>query len=101
MPSLKKLEIIRTDSTRDHFISLTRNDSNKYVIVLAEVNKVNTCKPFKRYILEDSVHETSTIKSGNGFDILGFNVSTIDGIKIRNDGELIKIFWNCNCFTDK
>ncbi|TAL50424.1 MAG: hypothetical protein EPN92_01755 [Chitinophagaceae bacterium] len=98
---VKRLEIIKADTTRDFYVFKTMNDSSKEVIVLAEREKVNDCKPFKRFIIADSVHQTSVLKSGSGKDLVGFYLSTIDGIKIRTEGELPKIIWNCNCFTDK
>ena len=99
--SVKKLEIINTDSTSDHFVFKTKSESGNEVIVLAEKDSVNDCRPFKKFIIADSVHQTSTLKAGSGKDLVGFYLSTIDGIKIRNEGELVKIIWNCNCFTDK
>jgi hypothetical protein len=99
--SKARLEIIKTDSIRDHFVFKTKNESGNEVTVLAEKDKVNECKPFKKYIIADSIHQASAIKSGTRYDLIGFNVSTIDGIKIRDSGELAKLVWNCDCFTDK
>jgi hypothetical protein len=99
--STGRLEIIRTDSIRDHFVFKTRNESGNEVTVLAEKDKVSGCKPFKKYIIADSIHQVSAIKSGSRYDLIGFNVSTIDDVKIRDSGELAKIIWNCDCFTDK
>lgn len=98
--SAKRLEITRTDSIRDHFVFRTRNDFGREVIVLAEKSKVENCKPFKRFIIADSLHQVSAIKSGSRYDLIGFNVSIVDGIKIRDSAELTKIIWNCNCFID-
>lgn len=97
----KQLEIIRTDTIRDHFVFQTKSNSGDEIIVLAEKDKVRDCMPFKKYIIADSIHQVSAIKSGSKKDLIGFNVSTIDGIKIRNDGELVKIVWGCDCFTEK
>jgi hypothetical protein len=99
--SVATLEIIKTDSIRDHFVFKTKSKSGKEIIVLAEKDSVNNCRPFKKFILSDSVHQTSELKSGSKKDLVGFYLSTIDGIKIRDEGELVKIIWNCNCFTDK
>jgi hypothetical protein len=70
-------------------------------IVIAEKEKVNSCKPFKKFILADSVHETSMIISGSGYDFVGMYLSYIDNIQIRKKGELVKIIWNCQSFTEK
>jgi hypothetical protein len=99
--SVTRLEIIRTDSIRDHFVFKTRSNSGKEAIVLAEKDKIGNCRPFKRFIIADSVHQVSAIKSGSRYDLIGFNVSIIDGIKIRDSAELTKIIWNCDCFTAK
>jgi hypothetical protein len=99
--SVTRLEIIKTDSIRDHFVFKTRNELGNEIIVLAEKDKVSDCKPFKKYILADSIHQVSAIKNGKRYDLIGFNVSIIDDIQIRDSGELAKIIWNCNCFTDK
>jgi len=99
--STGRLEIIKTDSIRDHFVFKTKNELGNEVIVLAEKDKVSGCKPFKKYIIADSIHQVSAIKSGSRYDLIGFNVSTIDGIKIRDSAQLAKIIWNCDCFTAK
>lgn len=95
-----KLEIIRSDSTRDHFVFKTKDESGKEVIILAEKDKVSECRPFRKFIIADSIHQVSAIKSGKRYDLVGFYLSTIDSVKIRSKGELVKIIWNCNCFTD-
>jgi hypothetical protein len=97
----KKLEIIRIDTIRDFYVFKTKDDSSKEVIVLAERDRVSNCKPFKHFIIADSVYQTSVLKSGSKKDLVGFNLSTIDGIKIKQPDELPKIIWNCDCFTDK
>ncbi|MEO8712528.1 MAG: hypothetical protein ABI405_10415, partial [Parafilimonas sp.] len=99
--STTRLEIIKIDSIRDHFVFKTKSKSGNEVIVLAEKDKVDNCLPFKKFIIADSVHQVSAIKSGSRYDLIGFNVSTIDGIKIRDSAELTKIIWNCDSFTDK
>jgi hypothetical protein len=98
--ALKKLEIIRIDSTRDHFVFKTKDELGKEVIVLAEKDKVSGCRPFRKYIIVDSIHQVSAIKSGKRYDLVGFYLSTIDSVRIRSEGELVKIIWNCDCFTD-
>lgn len=99
--TVEKLEIIQIDTTTDFFVFKTKNDTSKEVIVLAERDRMNDCRPFKKFIIEDSVHQTSVLKSGSHKIIAGFYLSTIDGVKIKHPGELPKIIWNCNCFTDK
>ena len=99
--SVEKLEIVEIDSTGDHFVFKTKNEAGKQVTVLAEQEKLIDCRPFKKFIIADSVHQTSTLKAGSSKDIVGFYLSTINGIKIRDEGELVKIIWNCACFTDK
>jgi hypothetical protein len=98
--STKKLEIVAIDYTRDHFVFKTKDETGTEIIVLAEKDSVEFCQPFKKFIILDSIHETSVLKSGSRKDIVGFYLSYIDGIKIRNKGELVKIIWNCNCFTN-
>jgi hypothetical protein len=97
---VKKLKIIKTDTTTDFYVFNTRDDSSKEVIVLAERDSVSNCRPFKKFIISDSVHQTSVLKSGSKKDLAGFNLSTIDGIKIKQPDDLPKIIWNCNSFTD-
>lgn len=99
--SIKKLEIIKTDTTADFYVFKTVNKFRKETIVIAEKDKVNKCQPFQKYIITDSVHSTYQIKLGNRFVFSGFYLSYIDDIKIRNDEELVKIIWNCNSFTNK
>jgi pectate lyase len=99
--AIKKLEIIRIESTSDHFVLTTKNESGTENIILAEKDSVTVCRPFKKFIIADSVHNTTIIKSGNGKDIVGFYLSKIDGINIRDADGWVKIIWNCNCFTDK
>ena len=98
---VNKIEIIKTDSTRDHFIFRTRTETGKESIVLVEKDRVSDCRPLKKFIIADSVHRTSVLKSGSKKDIVGFYLSTIDGIQIRDKGELVKIIWSCSCFIDK
>jgi hypothetical protein len=99
--SIRKLEIIKTDTIRGHYVFKTKDELDSEIIVLAESEKVEGCKPFKRFIIADSIHQVSAIKSGSRYDLIGFTVSIVDGIKIRDSAELVKIIWNCNCFTDK
>ena len=95
-----KLEIVSTDSIRDYFVFNTKSEIGHEMIILAEKRRVADCKPFKKFIIEDSIHRVSAIKSGSRYDLIGFNVSIINGVKIRDSAELVKIIWNCNCFID-
>jgi hypothetical protein len=101
MESIRKLEIIKTDTTSEFYVFKTMSEAGSEVIVIAEKEKVNSCKPFKKFIVADSVHETSIIKSGSGYDFVGMYLSYIDNIQIRKKGELVKIIWNCQSFTEK
>src|SRR5580658_11245473 len=85
IPSSNKMEIIRTDTIRDHFVFTTKDVFNNEVIILAEINKVEACRPFKKFIIADSVHQATAIKFGSRYDMIGFNVSIIDGIRIKKD----------------
>jgi len=98
--SVRKLEIIKIDSTSDHFVFRTKNESGKEVTVLAEKEKLVDCHLFKKFIIEDSVHQTSTLKAGSKKDLVGFYLNSIDGVKIRDKGELVKIIESCNCFIE-
>lgn len=98
---VNRLEIIRTDSIRDHFIFKTKADNGTESIVLIERDKVSNCRPFKKFIIADSVHRTSVLKSGSKKDIVGFYLSTIDGVKIRDKGDLVKIINSCDCFVEE
>jgi hypothetical protein len=96
----EKLEIIKTDTTSDFYVFKTKGSSNKEPIILAEREKINKCRPFKKFIIADSVHQTAIIKSGSSFVYAGFYLKYIDDIQIKNNNELIKIIWNCDCFSD-
>jgi len=95
-----KLEITQIDTTRDLYVFKTIGLGDAEIIVVAEKEKIADCEPFKRYILADSIHQTSTIKSGLTSDMIGFYLTYIDDIKIRNQGELVKIILNCNSFSN-
>lgn len=97
---INKFEIIKIDDVGDHIVFKTLTETKIEKIILAEKDSVKDCRPFKKFIIADSIHETTVLKSGNTIDIVGFNLSTINGIKIRNNGELVKIIWNCKCFAD-
>lgn len=99
--SAKRFEIVKTDTIRDHYVFITKDELNNEIIILAEKDKVESCNPFKKFIVADSIHQVSAIKSGSRYDLIGFNVSIVDGVKIKKSNELAKIIWNCNGFTDK
>ena len=99
IPSSNKMEIIRTDTIRDHFVFTTKDVFNNEVIILAEINKVEACRPFmKKFIIADSVHQATAIKFGSRYDMIGFNVSFIDGIRIKKDNELAKYYLELQLF---
>lgn len=95
-----RLKIIAIDSTNDFYVFNTMKSVDT-IIVVAEKGNMSMCRPFKEYIFEDSVHETAKLKSGTYYVWIGANEFTIDSIKLKKKGELAKIIWNCNCFTDK
>jgi hypothetical protein len=98
--SPNKLEIVRIDTITDHYVFSTIDASNNEVIVLAEKGEVERCRPFKKFILADSVRQTSDIKTGSHYDMIGFTVSIIDSIRIKEDNDLAKIISNCKCFSN-
>lgn len=95
----EKVEIIKVDTTGDYYVFST-SDTAKYSIVIAERDKLNGCKSFKKFIIIDSIKTTSKIKSGTTYDYIGFNGLIVDGIKIKNKGELANVIMNCASFTD-
>jgi len=96
----RKLEIIRTDTIRDHYVFKTKYEANNEVFVLAEKDKVESCRPFKKFIISDSIHQVSAIRLGSRYDLIGFNVSKIDEITIKKSNELANVILNCDSFTD-
>ncbi|WP_131797536.1 hypothetical protein [Chryseobacterium cucumeris] len=87
-----KIKILSIDSTSDYYVFTVRDD-----IILAEKNKVTSCNFFKN-IIKDSIIETSKIKSGTKYVIIGFNELTINNIKIKKKGELVKAVNSCGAF---
>ena len=71
----------------------------KKQIIIAEKDKIKSCKPFKKYIIADSIKEEVRIKSGSKYVMIGFNEFTINKIKIKEKGELTKVINNCNSFS--
>jgi len=94
-----RLEIVAVDSTNDFYVFKTRRSSDT-VIVVAEKGNISMCRPFKRFIIEDSVHETAKLKSGSAYVWIGFNEFTINDIKVKKKGELAKTVTNCMSFTN-
>lgn len=87
------IKISSIDSTNDYYVFNVRND-----IILAEKRKVTSCNSFKN-IIKDSIIETSRIKSGTKYIIIGFNELTINNIKIKKKGKLAKVVNSCEAFT--
>ncbi len=98
---IAKQIIVRTDTLREHYVFSTIKSNGDSDIVLAERDTMKNCMPFKKYIIQDSITTTTFLKSGSKYDIVGLYLKSINDVKIRKDDELIKIIWNCNCFTDK
>lgn len=95
-----RLKIIEIDSTNDFYV-FNAMKSNDTITVVAEKGIMSMCRPFKDYIIEDSIHETAKLKSGPYYVWIGANEFTINSIKIKKKGELANIIWNCSCFADK
>lgn len=90
---------MKVDSTRDFYV-FTVSKFSDGAKVIAEKTDVTLCKPFKKFIIVDSIQEVSKLKSGSKYVLIGFNEFTIDSIKIKNKGELAKVVRNCMSFTD-
>lgn len=95
------MEILKVDSTIEHYVFTIKSKDNPQIIVIAEKRKVKGCKPFKRFIIKDSIEEVASVKAFNSYDMVGFNGYSIDGVKMKNRGELTKIISSCAAFTDK
>jgi hypothetical protein len=95
-----KLRILRVDSTSALYVFNCKNSLDSNIIIIAEKEKFTYCKPFKRFILSDSVKESMEIKDGASFDIIGFDGLTIDKIRVKKAGELVKIIKNCSAIID-
>lgn len=94
-----RLEIVAVDSTNDFYVFDTRKASDT-VIVIAEKGNVVMCRPFKRFIIVDSVHETARLKSGSAYVWIGTNEFIIGNTKVKKKGELAQIVTNCMAFTN-
>ncbi len=94
-----KIEILKVDSTKDYYVFNT-NSSKEYSIVIAEKEKLIGCISFKKFILLDSIKESSRIKSGSKYDIIGFYEFFIDGIKVKNADVLTKSINNCESLSN-
>lgn len=97
--NIEKLKIYSIDSTADFYVFGVQNNLKKQIII-AEKNKIKLCKPFKKYIISDSIKEETRIKSGSKYVMIGFNEFTINKIKIKEKGELTKVINNCNSFSN-
>ena len=96
----KKLEILKIDSTADLYVFNTKCNSKEFNIIIAEKQKLQTCYHFKRFILIDSIKESPKIKAGSRYDFIGFNEFTIDGVKVKNGGVLVKFIDNCESLSN-
>lgn len=77
-----RLEIVAVDSTIDFYVFSAKRSSDTGIVV-AEKGNISMCKPFKRFIIEDSVHETARLKSGSSYVWIGFNEFTIGNVKVK------------------
>lgn len=82
-------------------IWLWSSPSNSLAIVHAERDAMRNCVPFRQYIIQDSIMTTTFLKAGSTYDIAAFYPNSINSVRIRKNNALIKVIWNCNCFTDK
>jgi hypothetical protein len=96
---VRKVRILQIDSTKYYYVFRTNSKSPDYSIVIAEKEKVFGCLRSKKYILTDSVKQSSRIKSENGYDFIGFNSFIIDKVKVKNAGVLTKYINNCEALS--
>ena len=94
--SKNNLKIISSSFIKDYVVFNTQDFHKNDVIVLANKNDIRDCISSKNFIILDSIYEVTSIKIGSKRDIVGYKLSEIDGVKIRNEGELVKIIKNCN-----
>ena len=72
----KKL-IVRIDTLREHYVFSTIKSDGDNDIILAERDVVKKCVPFKKYIIQDSITTTTSLKSGNRYDMVGVYLKSI------------------------
>ena len=62
MPVSKKLKIIKIDTITDQYVFKTKDELNNVVFIPAQKNKVEGCKPFKRFMIAHSAHIVYALK---------------------------------------
>ena len=95
-----KLEIVKFETTADFYVFTAKDSNDKNQIILAEKGRVDNCYPFKKFIIRDSIKTTYKLKAGSTYDFVGAMEFNINGIKVKESGELAKIIWNCDSFSD-
>jgi hypothetical protein len=94
-------EIIKVDSVRDHFVFNLFMYPDRYKIVIGEMANLNRCRPFGKFIILDSISTTSFIKAANGKpDMVGMWEMHINGIKVKEAGELFNVISSCASFSN-
>ena len=99
-PSTEKIEILKIDSTKEFYVFKTNSKTIENSIVIAEKSMLGECVYNRQFIIVDSIKQSSKIKSGSNYDLIGFNAFTIDGIKVKNSGVLIKYINNCQSLSN-
>ena len=98
--TIEKVKILQVDSTKFYYVFNTDSKSVEYRIIIAEKAKLYGCMDSKKYVLKDSVKKSSMIRSGNGYDYIGFNSFIIDTVKVKNAGVLVKFIDNCKSLSN-
>lgn len=92
--------IISIDSIEGYYVLKVYVNNKRNLIVLAERLNVKNCISKKKYIINDSIQTSYSIKSGNKFVLIGPYVNDISGVKIKEKGNLLNVVNSCQAFTD-
>lgn len=95
-----KVKIMKVDSTDEYYVFNTNSKSSEYSIVISEKINLVGCRHFGKFIIIDSIQESSSIKMGSRFTGIGFNGLTIGEVKVKNAGVLTKFITNCESFSN-
>lgn len=87
----EKVKVMTVDSTDEYYVFNTDSKSKEYSIVISEKKNLVACRHFGKFILIDSVKQSSNIKMGSGLTGIGFDGLTIDKVKVKNAGVLTKL----------
>jgi len=101
-----RLKIEKVTQVGDHFIFQTKSDSGRVSTIIAEIKKVGSCRPFKQFIIGDSLYNEIHLytRSSDGKILVDdmSRIGYINDIPIHTDDPFfIKMIWNCDCFTDE